>query len=105
MSWVRINMKFPGKCLVCNQTIAAGQVGFWAQGIGVKHEDCAQIVDMKCMVCKGSAGCSSCEFMDSCNPQLVSQTCICAKCSNSDDPLLSYLNQAAKEYPALNLKI
>ena len=31
MSWVKMTMKFPGKCTVCGKTVDTGQVGFWAQ--------------------------------------------------------------------------
>ncbi len=105
MSWIKMTMKFAGKCTVCGKTVDAGKTGFWAQGIGVKHEECAQTKDLECMVCGSSTGCPSCEFADFCDPNLVSQKCICTKCSNSEDPLLSYLNRASRQFPVLNLKI
>ena len=53
MSWVKMTMKFPGKCTVCGKTVDTGQVGFWARGMGVKHEEyvrsssiCNRINDM-----------------------------------------------------------
>ena len=38
MSWVKMTMKFPGKCTVCGKTVDTGQVGFWARGMAVKHD-------------------------------------------------------------------
>ena len=105
MSWVKMTMKFPGKCTVCGKTVDTGQVGFWARGMGVKHEECSQVAELECMACGAPAGCPLCEFADFCSPSSVSQKCICTKCSNSQDPLLSYLNGAARQFPALNLKI
>ena len=47
MSWVKMTMKFPGKCTVCGKTVDTGQVGFWARGMGVKHEECSQVAEFK----------------------------------------------------------
>ena len=74
-----MSMKFPGKCTVCGKTVDTGQVGFWARGIGVKHEECSQVAELECMACGAPAGCPLCEFADFCNPSSVSQKCICTK--------------------------
>ena len=101
MSWVKMTMKFPGKCTVCGKTVDTGQVGFWARGMGVKHEECSQVAELECMACGAPAGCPLCEFADFCSPSSVSQKCICTKCSNSQDPLLSYLNDFAARVAAV----
>ena len=64
MSWVKMTMKFPGKCTVCGKTVDTGQVGFWARGMGVKHEECSQVAELECMACGAPAGCPLCEFAD-----------------------------------------
>jgi hypothetical protein len=105
MSWRKIPMKFPGTCVVCKKKIEINEIGFWAKGLGVKHLTCAEVVDLRCLVCGGSAGCSKCEFRDDCDPARVSQLCICKKCGNLEDPFTIYQKAVGKNFPILNLKI
>ena len=81
MSWIKIPMKFPGTCIVCNDKIEINEIGLWSKGVGVKHEKCAQTNELQCIVCGSPAGCSQCEFQDICDIPNVSQLCICKKCS------------------------
>jgi len=62
MSWRKIPMKFPGTCIVCNEKIEVNEIGLWAKGLGVKHEKCAQINELQCIVCGASAGCHNVSF-------------------------------------------
>ena len=105
MSWIKLSMKFPGTCIVCNEKINAGEAGLWQKGAGVKHEKCAETGGLKCMICGGPAGCPSCEFGDICNPDLVSRLCVCRGCFGNKDAFSSYQQSAAKKFPLLNLKI
>ena len=79
MSWIKIPMKFPGTCIVCNGKIEINEIGLWSKGSGVKHEKCAQTNELQCIVCGSSAGCSQCEFQDICDIPNVSQ--LCKKCN------------------------
>ena len=103
MSWRKIPMKFSGTCIVCNEKIEVNEIGLWAKGLGVKHEKCAQINELQCIVCRGSAGCSQCEFRDTCDIQRVSQLCICKKCSEEKNSFDSYLKSVKKNFSLLNL--
>jgi hypothetical protein len=105
MSWLKITMKFPGTCIVCNEKINANEIGLWSKGLGVKHEKCAEVKELRCIVCGGPAGCSSCEFRNDCDLEIVSQLCICSKCSEKNDPFTLYRNSVKKKFPLLNLKI
>ena len=105
MSWLKITMKFPGTCIVCNEKINANETGLWSKGTGVKHEKCAELKELKCVVCGGSAGCPSCEFRDDCNLELVSQLCICNKCDEKNNSFTLYYDAVKKKFPFLNLKI
>jgi len=98
MSWRKIPMKFPGTCIICNE-----KIGLWSKGIGVKHEKCSQIKELRCAVCNGPAGCQSCEFQDICDLEKVSQLCICKKCSEEKNPFSSYQKSIKKKLPLLNL--
>ena len=50
MSWRKISMKFPGKCIVCNKKLEVNEIGLWAKGEGVKHEKCGEVKELKCIV-------------------------------------------------------
>jgi len=47
LSWRKISLKFPGKCIVCNEKIEQDEIAFWAKDIGIKHEKCASIEPKK----------------------------------------------------------
>jgi len=102
MSWRKITMKFPGKCIVCNEKIEKNEIGFWAKDVGVKHEKCAEIKELTCGVCSGPAGCPTCEFRDSCDLEQVSQICICKKCEAKTDPYNLYQQSVMKKFRLLN---
>ena len=104
MSWRKIPMKFPGTCIVCNEKINVNEMGLWAKGIGVKHEKCAQIKELQCIICGGSAGCRECEFREECDLEKVSQLCICKKCIEKSDPFKEYQESMKKKFPLLNPK-
>ena len=90
MSWRKITMKFDGTCIVCNKKVNATEIGLWSKGIGVKHEKCAEIVELKCVICDNPAGCLQCEFQDNCDRSLVSQLCICKKCDSQQHTFEQY---------------
>ena len=83
-------MKFDGTCIVCNEKVNANEIGLWSKGIGVKHEKCAEIVELKCVICDNPAGCLQCEFQDNCDRSLVSQLCICKKCDSQQHTFEQY---------------
>lgn len=103
MSWRRMPMKYPGTCTVCGQKIDSGEVGLWAKGLGVKHEKCAEVAELRCVVCGGPAGCPACEFEDVCNIPSVSQLCICKGCSGAGDAPASYRKAVGSKFPALGM--
>ena len=83
-------MKFDGTCIVCNEKVSANEIGLWSKGIGVKHEKCAEIIELKCVICDNPAGCLQCEFSDDCDRSQVSQMCICIKCENQGNTFEQY---------------
>nr|AIE97507.1 hypothetical protein [uncultured marine thaumarchaeote KM3_01_C08] len=106
MSWVKMALKYEGKCIVCNQMIKKNEMGFWSKGIGVKHEKCAEKnEDLKCIICGSPVGCPNCEFIEDCNPQTVSPLCICKKCEQLEDLFISYKKAVVEKFPVLNIKI
>lgn len=103
MSWRKIPMKFPGTCIVCNEKIEVNEMGLWAKGLGVKHEECSQAKELRCIICDGPAGCPRCEFQDSCSIEKVSQFCICEKCGKDKDAFGLYQQSVNKKFSLLNL--
>lgn len=101
MSWRTIQMKFPGTCIVCKKKIEINEQVLWSKGLGVKHQTCAQIAELKCGICSGPAGCSQCEFTNDCNREKVSQTCICKKCYDEKDAFTLYQKTISKRFPLL----
>ena len=75
----------------------------WAKGLGVKHQSCAEVMELKCAICGGQAGCQQCEFMEDCDRNKVSQLCICKKCYDEKESFALYQKAISKHYPALNL--
>ena len=61
--------------------------------------------DLKCIICGGSVGCPTCEFIEDCKPQDVSPMCICKNCEEICDSFDSYKKSVIKKFPLLNLKI
>ena len=90
MSWIKITMKFDGTCIICNEKVNSNEIGLWSKGIGVNHEKCAEIVELKCVICDNPAGCLQCEFQDNCDRSLVSQLCICKKCDSQQHTFEQY---------------
>ena len=103
MSWRKISMKFPGTCIENKKKIEANEMGLWAKGLGVKHEKCAEVNELTCIVCGGPAGCSKCEYADDCDLTTVSQLCICRKCNETDNPFDAYQKSVKKKFSILNL--
>ena len=103
MSWIKITMKYDGTCIVCNKKIRAKEIGFWLKEESkVKHEKCANVNELQCIVCGSSAGCSQCEFQDICDIPNVSQLCICKTCSDEKDSFNLYQKSSNKKFPLLN---
>jgi hypothetical protein len=106
MSWVRLNMRFPGTCLECRKRVKVGEQALWSRGVGVKHIECAEQIagqgpNIACAVCGGPAGCGTCELADSCDTKKVSPLCICSRC-NSGDAMAKYAAAVAGKFPALS---
>ena len=105
MNWVRLNMRFPGKCLECGKGVGVGEQALWARNVGVKHIECAESAagqgpTIACAVCGRPAGCATCEFADGCDTKKVSPLCICTQC-NTGGAMERYTAAVARKFPAL----
>ena len=118
MSWIKLNMRFPSKCIECGKTIPKGHPGLWSKGMGVKHVKCTDLEDATlndassmsaaianktiCSLCGKPAGCSECEFLENCNVANVSPICLCYACSQKNNVTSLYISSTAKKFPALS---
>ncbi len=115
MSWIRLNMRFPGKCMECGKPIPAGQPGLWSRGVGVMHLECAA-ADIRgeddgkspeyriaCAACGRPAGCHDCEFQDICDIPRVSPRCLCRACLQKGGGAVMelYRQSAGSKFPIL----
>lgn len=101
MSWVRMTIKYAGRCAGCGREVEAGGPGLWKKGAGVRHEGCAEEEAVACAACGGPAGCGGCEFGDDCDLAAVSRPCMCAGCAGADGAYEAYGRAVGKRRPAL----
>jgi hypothetical protein len=86
--WIRLLVKYRGKCSVCGKEIPQGEYALWSRTAKtIKHVKCESTVleapvtiELKCFICGKGAGCASCSFEADCNRAVVSQACICEQC-------------------------
>lgn len=100
MNWIKMNLRFPGVCLVCRKRISVGEQCMWQKSVGVRHMECGE-KELACAVCGRPAGCQSCEFRDDCDLERVSKLCICLRCSGTGDPFESYHTSIKAKFPQL----
>ena len=101
MSWRTITTRSPGICIYCNKRIEVGKTVQWSKNQGICHPDCIPDKELVCIVCAGKTGCSTCEFRDDCDPDAMSDYCICKRCSGLPNPLESYRTATSKKFPGL----
>lgn len=91
--WIRLLVKFNGKCAECGKEIPAGEHALWSKSSkAIKHVKCEPVKsetkedrpqtvpELDCFICGRSAECLECGFEADCDRQLVSQDCICSQC-------------------------
>lgn len=100
MSWIKMTMRFPGKCINCKKPIKIGEKGLWLKGRGVKHEECGVSDGIHCIICGKPAGCDSCEMADDCDIKKVSSLCVCTLCDRKYS-VEDYYKSVAQKFPML----
>jgi len=114
--WIRLLVKYNGKCAVCGKEIPQGEYALWSRtSKAIKHVQCAEPApsaegaapaggkdaqaaamtagaapELKCFICGANAGCPSCSFEQDCNRSVVSQACICDRCMAGKDAYENY---------------
>ena len=99
-NWIRLLVKYKGKCSVCGKEIPQGEYALWSRvAKAIKHVKCEPVeqegsatAELKCFICGKEAGCASCSFEADCDRMTVSQACICEHCMADKDAYKNYLN-------------
>jgi hypothetical protein len=96
--WIRLLVKYKGKCSVCGKEILQGEYALWSRTAkAIKHvkcesalQDAPRVIELKCFICGKNAGCPSCSFEADCNRAVVSQACICNECMGTKNAYKNY---------------
>lgn len=100
--WIRLLVKYKGKCAECSEEIPAGEYAVWSRtSKAIKHIKCEasvpekkekipEVPELKCFVCGRPAGCAECTFEVDCDRQTVSQACICSHCMEDKQAFRNY---------------
>ena len=100
--WIRLLVKFKGKCIECGKEIPVGEYALWSKhSKAIKHEKCGvqkadekeerqAVQELECFICGRSAGCAECGFEADCDRQAVSQACICSQCLEDKQAYANY---------------
>lgn len=102
--WIRLLVKYKGKCSVCGKEIPQGEYALWSRSSkAIKHIACEtkqqgdemrqeneEVFQLKCFVCGKNAECATCSLEADCNRVLVSQACICESCFSKPDAYERY---------------
>ncbi|HVX03090.1 MAG TPA: hypothetical protein VHA09_08050 [Nitrososphaera sp.] len=114
-SWIKLLVKYRGKCAMCGKDIPQGEYALWSRSSkAIKHIKCETVplqqqqiqqlrekkegggeeqlqaqedtIELKCFICgKKNAGCATCSLEADCNRAMVSQACICESCLSGPD--------------------
>lgn len=131
--WIKLLVKYKGKCAVCGKEIPQGEYALWSRSSkAIKHVQCAEPVsvaaekegrvamqlapamqavsaapELKCFICGKNAGCPSCSFEQDCNRSVVSQACVCEQCMADQNAYENYqkafLAKASKLLPKVKM--
>lgn len=99
--WIRLLVKYKGKCAECGLEIPAGEYALWSRSSKIiKHIGCGTRIrsqakkqagdELYCFICGRPAGCNTCNYESSCNRAVVSQACICDSCLGEKDAYQKY---------------
>lgn len=97
--WIRLLVKYKGKCAECGKEIPAGEYALWSRASkAIKHVKCEtaekekilEVPELNCFICGRPAGCAECGFEADCDRQAVSQACICNQCLEDKQAFANY---------------
>ena len=113
--WIRLLVKYKGKCSTCGKEIPAGQYALWSKSSKViRHNECTvpqppattekrdpgtngqkpMAAEVDCFICGGPVAAASWGFAVDKDyaRQAISQACICNRCLEDKDAYQNYQN-------------
>jgi hypothetical protein len=120
--WIKLLVKYKGKCAVCGKEIPQGEYALWSrsskaikhvkcevqqekekEGEGREEQQALETLELKCFVCGKNAGCATCSLEADCNRVMVSQACICESCLSGPDAYGSYQQAFLSRIPKVKM--
>jgi hypothetical protein len=124
--WIKLLVKYKGKCAACNNEISAGEYALWSRSSkAIKHIECKPItttskkrdeedtnrpqpaeVEVDCFICSRPIAYTDCGFEVDYDRQAISQACICNSCLEDRDAYQNYQQAFIKKaYKVAKVKI
>src|SRR5919198_3330523 len=110
--WVKLLLKYKGKCATCSKEISAGEYALWSKSSkAIKHIECKVIIittttkkrdedtnrprpaaaaDVDCFICGRPIAYTDCGFEADYDRQAISQACICNSCLEDKNAYQNY---------------
>jgi hypothetical protein len=108
--WIKLLVKYKGKCAACNNEISAGQYALWSRSSkAIKHIECKAItrtpkkreeytsrpqpaeIEVDCFICSRPIGYTDYGFEEvDYDRRAVSQACICNSCLEDNNAYQNY---------------
>jgi hypothetical protein len=107
--WVKLLLKYKGKCATCSKEISAGEYALWSKsGKAIKHIECKVVTTRKkrdkdtdqprlpvaevdCFICSRSIAYTDCGFeANDYKSRAISQACICSSCLEDKNAYQNY---------------
>jgi hypothetical protein len=112
--WLKLLVKYKGKCAACNKEIAAGEYALWSKtNKTIRHIECKVttiktrmewggndkslprpgMAEIECFICGKPIPYTHCGFaVENYDKQAMSQACICDSCLDNHDAYRNYQN-------------
>ena len=110
--WLKLLVKYRGKCAACNKEIPAGEYALWSKtGKAIRHIECKatittkmeaddnddtsmqrpEVAEVDCFICGKPISHIHCGFaLEDYNKQAMSQACICTDCLENQEAYRNY---------------
>ena len=109
--WIRLLVKYKGKCSVCGKEITAGEYALWSKNTKtIKHIECKTspttitekvmedrnmlqrptVAEVDCFICGRRIAFTDCGFEEDHDRKSTSQACICNTCLKDKNAYQNY---------------
>jgi hypothetical protein len=110
--WIKLLVKYKGKCATCSKEIAAGEYALWSKSTkAIKHMDCkasppptttekrnsntntprpAAVAEVDCFICDRPITYTNCGFEADYDRKAIAQAYICNRCLEDKNAYQNY---------------